>query len=163
MCQLQFLSDTPQSSSCIISSSHSSAGGSCIKLIDVTKTLYIISRTAGWKESYDPCSPTGFPCPRKMTPRDTLGHTEALNRRAQVASLGKRWAPPGVKWQSQNRSKSSWSSRPRHRVHAWCSWWRDRGTVSPESQRWKQGAKPEMGSSKGQRNPQGLALCPGQT
>lgn len=66
-----------QSSSCIISSGCSSAGGGCIKLVDVTRSVYVIFRTAGWKEGYDPCSRIGFLCPRKNTPRVTLGHTKA--------------------------------------------------------------------------------------
>lgn len=41
------------------------------------------------------------------------------HRGAWVAFLGKRWVPPGVKWQSQDWSKSSWSSSPCHRVHVY--------------------------------------------
>lgn len=114
LCQLWSLSGTPQNSSCIISSGCSSAGGGCIKLVGVTRTVFVIFCSAGWREDSDPCSQTGFPCPWKMTLRSTLGHTEALNRRTQAASLGKRWTPPGVKRQSQYCSKSS---RPHQSPH----------------------------------------------
>jgi len=133
----------------LISSGHRSAGGGCIKLIDVTRSVYIAFRTAGWKEGCDPCSQTGCPCPGKVTARDTLGHPEALNRRAQAASLGKRWASPAAAGLEEEQLEQQPSlQRPRSR-----RLWQYGGMVPPEIQCWKQGAGPEMGSS----NPQGPA------
>lgn len=87
----------------------------------------------------------------KRLPESHLGTPR--HRGARVAFLGKRSVPPGVKWQSQDWSKSN--LEPQTLPQSPC--------LPPESQCWEQGAGPEMVSSKRQQNPQGMLSCPGET